>query len=132
MFRFAPKALLAAALLASTTGFISASQTDITDATSAILHAGTVASRVATLRQVPSVGAVYIDSHSVSPLSDLGNELNNLEIYADRNAAGVSRLRHALSANPVTRRALAAHGLSIGRILGVQVGATGSLRVYTR
>ena len=130
MFKSLPKTLLLLALVVPTAGFLSASQTDLTDAASAILHAGTAASKVAKLRQVPSVGAIDVNWHNASPVSDLGNELINLGIYADRNAAGVSQLRHALAANPVTRRALAANGISVGRVVGVQIGATGSLRLY--
>jgi hypothetical protein len=130
MFKSLPKALLLLALVVPTAGFLSASQTDLTDAASAILGAGKTAAKVAKLRQVPSVGAIDVNWHHASPVSDLGNELINLGIYADRNAAGVSQLRHALAANPVTRHALAANHISVGRVVGVQIGATGSLRLY--
>jgi hypothetical protein len=129
MFKSLPKALLIVALVIPAAGFLN--EGELTDAASAIMHAGTVAPKVAALRRVPSVGVLNVNWHLASPLSDYGNELINLGIYADRNAAGVARLRHALGGNPVTRNALASHGVNVGRVVGVEIGATGSLRVFT-
>jgi hypothetical protein len=39
-------------------------------------------------------------------------------------------LRAALRANPATRKALAAHGISIDRVVGVRVGSHGALRIF--
>ena len=47
-----------------------------------------------------------------------------------RNAAGISKLRKALAANPVTRNALAKRGIPIGIVAGVRVSSNGSLRLY--
>ena len=106
------------------------SDLQITEASSAILGAGTVAAQVRHLHQVPSVGIFSLSGSAASPLSHLGDEISTLEIYAERNAAGVSQLRHALSANPVTRHTMSEHNVDVRRVIGVSIGATGSMRFF--
>ena len=100
------------------------------EAASAILDAGWTAAQIRELRQVPSVGVFNI-SFGVSPrYSGLGGQANRLEIFAERNSRGVGRLRHALAANPITRNTMLAHNVNVNHVLGVSVGATGSLRFF--
>ena len=103
---------------------------DPAEATSAILFAGKNAALVRGLRQVPSVGVIRINEGSTARFNRWDDEVGGLRIYAEKNAFAISQLRVALSRNPVTRAALADHGVAIGRIVGVQVGASGSLRVF--
>ena len=122
--------LLSLALVVPQQAKAQISDFEITEATSAILGAGSVANQVRHLHQVPSVGIFRLSASAASPLSHLGDQISTLEIYAERNTAGVSQLRHALSANPVTRRTMSEHGVNVSRVIGVSVGATGSLRFF--
>lgn len=131
MFKFLSKTLMIVALVVPTAAFLGADESDINDATSAVLHASSAAPKVAALRHVPSVGAIDVDPSGASPSSDVGGQLYSLAIIAERNTAGIARLRHALAGNPVTRNALASNGVNIGRVVGVEIGATGALRVFT-
>ena len=106
------------------------SDLQITEASSAILGAGTVAAQVRHLHQVPSVGIFRLSGGAASPLSHLGDEISTLEIYAERNAAGVRQLRRALAGNPVTRHTMAEHNVNVSHVIGVSVGSTGSLRFF--
>ena len=101
-----------------------------TEATSDILGAGRTAQEIRHLRQVPSVGVFDISFGAASPFSQAGDDVSKLEIFAEKNAVGVNLLRRALAANPVTRRTMAQHGVNVNRVLGVSVGATGSLRFF--
>jgi hypothetical protein len=56
--------------------------------------------------------------------------LSDFKISAEKNAAGIKRLRKALRANRATRAALAERGVDIGRILAVHIFSDGSLRVF--
>jgi hypothetical protein len=122
--------LLAAALTLPTAAF---AQFDISvsiEAQSAILDAGKIAAKINSLHNVPSVGVINLNFAFASPFSQSGNDVATLKIYAERNAAGINQLHHALSANPVTRRALAAHGVNISQVVGIGIGSSGSLRVF--
>ena len=126
-------AILAAALAAPVAAHAQFfDENDNIDAYSAIIHASRTAGQVRHLNNVPSVGVISLSAPIVSPVSRLGEEMSDLRINADDNAAAIAQLRHALAANPVTRRALESNGVDIGRIVGVNVGATGSLRVFTK
>jgi hypothetical protein len=57
-------------------------------------------------------------------------DVSEYRISAEKNAAGITRLRAALKANPVTRKALAARGISINRVVGVRISSNGSLLLY--
>mgnify|MGYP002682496876 CR=1 FL=1 len=52
------------------------------------------------------------------------------KVSAGKNYIGIKRLRAALAANPATRRALADRGISIGRVVGVDVYSSGAIRLY--
>lgn len=129
--RFVKLAFVAAALAAATPAVAGISGSDPFEAYSAVLGAGQNAVAVRHLRNVPSVGVVHVDNGAVSPTSKYGEIANDILITADKKASGIGALRNALSANPVTRHALAAHGVDIGRVIGVQIGSSGSLRVFT-
>jgi hypothetical protein len=106
------------------------SEIDAQDAESAILSAGTRAGRIAAIREVPSVGVVNLNYHRGPLRDDSIPEPQEFRISAAKHAAGIRRMRAALRANPVTREALAAHGVSINAIIGVKVSSNGSLRLY--
>jgi hypothetical protein len=104
---------------------------DASLAYSAIMSAGSRAAQVARLRNVPSVGVVRLDIRR-SPAWDNGSipsiyEYRNL---AAKHAGGIARLQRALRVNSVTRHALAARGIDVYRVVGVQVSSNGSLRLY--
>ena len=103
---------------------------DVTAAQSAIMSAGTRAAHVRRLRNVPSVSVVHLTSRAHSRFrSDLPDPAE-FRISAEKNWAGIQRLRAALAANPVTREALAAHGVNLSRVVGVMISSSGSLRLY--
>jgi hypothetical protein len=106
-----------------------------------IMRSGATAPKVARIKKVPSVGIVNLRRlHSGFYFNFRNNRdpLDNLvtpafleyRLIVDRNRAGVKRLRAALKANPVTRKALATRGISINRVVGVELSSNGSLRVY--
>ena len=105
-------------------------QSQISEAESAILDAGKNASVIHGLHGVPSLGVIHIPFWYNSPVSESGNQVARLRILEERNAGGIGKLRHALSANPATRQALSKHGVNMGQVVGVQIGSTGSLRVF--
>jgi hypothetical protein len=95
---------------------------------SAILDAGMAADQVRHLRAVPSVGVVNINFGFGSSLSTQGDKLTYFHSLVSQNFGGVQALRRALLANPVTRRAMAEHGVAAGQVDGVSIGASGSIR----
>lgn len=116
--------------LAGTTG--ASAQVDQMDsqmAIAAITSAGTRANRVPGIKKVPSVGVVRLD---FAPVVNSGSMPDRAEyhILASSNAAGVNKLRRALAANPVTRKALAKRGISPNQVAGAQISSNGSLRLY--
>ena len=104
--------------------------TNYSQALSAILSAGTAAAKIRSLRKVPSVGVIRVDKRFVSAFSDAYENAATLQILAERNHAGISKLRSALANNPVTRRVLEQHGVSPSRVIGTSVGSNGSLRLF--
>lgn len=99
-------------------------------ADSAILSAGSRAAAISRLRKIPSVGVVNLNIRYVPLLRSDAADQAVYRISAGRNVGGIKRLRAALAANPATRRALASHGISIGRVVGVDIYSNGSIRVY--
>jgi hypothetical protein len=93
---------------------------------SAMQNAGRTADKVRTIKKVPSVGILSLRV----PIMFGGTSYPEYQIFASRNAAGISKLRKALAANPVTRNALAKSGVPIGIVAGVRVSSNGSLRLY--
>jgi hypothetical protein len=97
-----------------------------------IMRSGSSAARISKVRSVPSVGVVNLRLYA-KPRLFAQSDFDTIEDYrltVQRNYAGVKRLRAALKANPATRRALAASGIAISRIVAADVSSNGSFRVY--
>ena len=105
------------------------SGSDVQMATAAIVNAGTRANRVPGIKKVPRVGVVRLDVGPVISDSTVPSPAE-YRIMANRNSAGVNKLRRALSANPATRAALAQRGISVSQVAGAQISTNGSLRLY--
>ena len=105
-------------------------ESDVTDALSAMMSAGSRTAQVRQLRNVPGVGIVDLRFQRNSRLSERLLDVSEFRISAQKNARGITRLRRALAGNPVTREALASHGIDIGHVVGVKISSGGSLRVY--
>ena len=103
---------------------------DVTAAQSAIMSAGSRAAAVRRLRAVPSVGVVDLRFRAHPRFRSELPDAAEFRISAEKNWAGVRRLRAALAANPVTRAALAAHGVNLSRVVGVMISSNGSLRLF--
>lgn len=99
-------------------------------ADAAILSAGSRAAAISRLKGVPGVGVVNLKIRFVPMFRSSQPDVATYRISAGKNAAGIKRLRAALAANPATARALAGRGISIGRIVGVDIYSNGSIRVY--
>jgi len=99
-------------------------------AEAAILSAGSRAAAISRLRAVPSVGVVNLNIRTVPRFRSSETDVAEYRISAGKNFSGIKRLRNALAANPVTRRALGSRGISIGRVVGVDISSNGSLRLY--
>jgi hypothetical protein len=98
-----------------------------------IMRAGSTAQKVSRIRNVPSVGIINLRRDSIQAFGYPGDYTDSIQEYrlmVEKNAGGINRLRAALRANPETRRALADHGVSLSRVVAVDVGSNGSLRVY--
>ena len=104
---------------------------DVSLAESAILSAGARAVSIARIVRVPSLGIVRLDFR-ITPRRASGSlpDVQEWRLKAQKNAAGIRRLRAALSANPATRAALASHGISVSRVVGAHISSNGSLRLY--
>ena len=125
--KIAPTSLIALALALPTTAHAQLDSASNIEATSAVLDAGLAAPEIRQLRNVPSVGVISLANGF---RTRLGIYDNSVEMMASQNGYWVSRLRHALTANPVTRRAMAEHGVDVNRVDGVSIGSTGSLRFF--
>jgi hypothetical protein len=102
------------------------------EAEGAITGARGVVPRIGRIARVPSVGVVNLNLATEQFNRDervfmVASDFRGL---AARNAAGVSRMRRALIANPATRSALADHGIEVRYIVGVRVSSNGSLRLF--
>jgi hypothetical protein len=127
--RLATLALIALALGAAAPAFAQINASNDFEAYSAVMGAGKNAVLVRRLHQVPSVGVIAVRGGS-SPSAGSGDESGDIRMIAQQRSAAVHALRSALAANPVTRNALAANGVDIGKVIGVQVGGSGALRVF--
>jgi hypothetical protein len=96
----------------------------------AIMSAGSRAAVISRLKSVPSVGVVNLSFRNVPRFRTGAPDVSEFKVSARKNFGGIKRLRNALAANPVTRRALAIRGISIGRVVGVDVYSSGSIRLY--
>ena len=99
-------------------------------AEAAIMSAGSKAAAISRLESVRSVGVVNLSFRNVPRFRSRAPDVSEFKVSASRNFSGIKRLRNALAANPVTRRALATRGISIGRVVGVDVYSSGSIRLY--
>ena len=99
-------------------------------AEAAIMSAGSKAAAISRLKSVRSVGVVNLSFRNVPRFRTNAPDVSEFKVSAGKNFIGVKRLRAALVANPVTRRALANRGISIGRVVGVDIYSSGSLRLY--
>jgi hypothetical protein len=104
---------------------------DVHMAESAIMLSGTRAAKVAHVSRVPSIGVIRLDVRSVPRFrNDSIPDVSEFRILAEKYSRGIAKLRSALQANPATRKALAAHGISVNRVVGVQISSSGALRLY--
>jgi hypothetical protein len=99
-------------------------------AEAAILSAGSRAAAVSRLKSVRSVGVVNLSFRNVPRFRTNAPDVSEFKVSAGKNFGGIKRLRAALAANPATRRALASRGISIGRVVGVDIYSNGSIRLY--
>jgi hypothetical protein len=103
---------------------------DTYKADAAILSAGSRAAAISRLKSVPSVGVVNLNIRFMSRFRDDAHDVTAFKISAGKNFSGIRRLRAALAANPATRRALSVRGISVDRIVGVDIYSNGSIRLY--
>jgi hypothetical protein len=106
--------------------------TNYSESASAILSAGSASVKIRNLKSVPSVGIVRVQFGFVPRLSNDGENTSTLLLSAERNSAGIAKLRSALAGNPVTRHALEQHGVSLGRVIGANIGSNGALRLFVK
>jgi hypothetical protein len=126
-------ALCAAALLvpvAATTATAQVTNIDVQMATSSIMQAGVRAAKIPGIKKVPSVGVIRLDVPTVPMFTGDIPTWQEFAIMARNNAAGVSKLQRALSANPVTAAALARNHVQPWQVAGAQIGSNGALRLY--
>ncbi len=101
------------------------------EAESAIRGAGKAAARIGRIREVPSVGVINLNFPGGSLLVDRDYmDSADFQALAGRYAAGVTRMRRALRANPATRAALSRHHVDVTDVIGVRVSSSGSLRLF--
>jgi hypothetical protein len=99
-------------------------------AEAAILSAGSRAAAISRLKVVPSVGVVNLSFRNVPRFRTNAPDVSEFKISAGKNFAGIRRLRSALAANPATRHALSVRGISVSRVVGVDIYSNGSIRLY--
>lgn len=103
---------------------------DSHSAESAIINAYRRAPEIARIKNVPSLGVINLSFNASARFRSDLPDVAEFRFSAERNAVGINALRRALSKNPVTRAALAEHGIAVGRVVGVDVGSSGALRLY--
>jgi hypothetical protein len=118
--------ILSLAFTALTPAQAQVTQSDRIAAQSAIMSAGKAASQVARLGDVPSVGVVYVPNR----YSRYSESAIQYRLSAEKNAAGVNKLRRALRSNPAVREALSGKRVNINRVIGVKISSRGDLRLY--
>jgi len=99
-------------------------------AEAAILSAGSRAPAISRLKAIPSVGVVNLRFRYVPSFRTDDPDVSEFRISASKNFNGIRRLRAALAANPATRHALSVHGISVNRVVGVDIYSNGSIRLY--
>lgn len=122
---------LAASTVSAAPAFAQSSGQVYDDAELAVLDAGKTARTVSALRAVSGVSAINMRfRNSMSVPFEFDGSPQQLGITVDRHIGEVRRLRAALAGNRATARALAAHGISPGRVVGAKVSRGGWLTVY--
>jgi hypothetical protein len=99
-------------------------------ADAAILSAGSRSAAISQLKVVPSVGVVNLNIRFVPRFRDDAPDIAEFKVSVGKNLSGIRRLRAALATNPATRRALSVRGISISRVVGVDIYSNGSIRLY--
>jgi hypothetical protein len=99
-------------------------------AEAAILSAGSRAAAISRLKVVPSVGVVNLNIRYVPRFRDDAPDVAEFKVSAGKNFSGIRLLRAALAANPATLRALSVRGISVSRVVGVDIYSNGSIRLY--
>jgi hypothetical protein len=99
-------------------------------AEAAIMSAGSRAGAVSRLKAVPSVGVINLNIRQAPRFNSDVPDVTEFRVSASKNFSGIKRLRNALASNPATRRALGSRGISVGRVVGVDISSNGSLRLY--
>lgn len=124
-------AAVAVALVAATPAAPVQARPDATMAQVAMMSAGARAAQIRKIRTVPSIGVIRLDlTYVPTKYNEHEEDRAFFNRMASRHAGDIQKLRSALRANPVTRSALAKRGIPINRIVGVQIGSNGSLRLY--
>ena len=103
---------------------------DTYKAEAAILSAGSRAAAISRLKSVPSVGVVNLNIRYATRFRDDAHDVAAFKVSAGKNFSGIKRLRAALATNPATRRALSVRGISVNRVVGVDIYSNGSIRLY--
>jgi hypothetical protein len=95
-----------------------------------IMRAGATAAKIKRLKSVPSVGLIDLSKRRGPRYASEFDAIIEYRLTIQRNARGVKVLRAALRGNAVTRKALTSRGIDISRVVGVDVGSNGALRVF--
>jgi hypothetical protein len=95
-----------------------------------IMRAGATAAKIKRLKSVPSVGLIDLSKRRGPRYASEFDAIIEYRLTVQRNAGGVKALRAALRGNAVTRKALTSRGIDIGRVVAVDVGSNGALRVF--
>jgi len=120
----------AALLVAGSAASAQIADETVRQATVGMMNAGHDAYEVAGLRHVPRLTVINLRLIASYRVRRERERVSDFKIGAEKNAAGIARLRKALKANPAARAALAERGVDIGRILAVHIFSDGSLRVF--
>lgn len=130
LFALALGAGVALPVVAASQAQAQVSEVDGRMAMSAIMNAGKRADQIKTLKKVPSVGVVRLDIRLVPSVGSDVPTWPEYKIMVQKFAGGVSKLRQALMANPVTRAVLEKSRIADWQVAGVQISSNGSLRFY--
>lgn len=120
----------AALLFAGSAASAQIADETVRQATIGMMNAGNDAFEVAGLRHVPRVTIINLRLIANYRVRKERLRLSDFKISAEKNAAGIARLRKALKANPATRAAIAEKGVGVNRIVAVHIFSNGSLRVF--
>ena len=123
-------ALFTLMFMSAGTAHAQLTQYNFDNAISGMMSASSRAAQVIKLRRVSSITVVRLKQIVVFRHPGEEPELPPLKISAQKNAAGIARLRNALRSNPATRDALTAKGISINRVVAAEILANDTLKVF--